>query len=71
MGIPLPPGEGVERRVGVRAERDAKCLRKSLLSRADRTLTPTPLPKGEGLAHDGHVVTGLSLHDFWLSRSTA
>jgi uncharacterized protein (DUF885 family) len=44
---PLPSGEGLG--VRVRAKRDAGFSRKSSTSRADRTLTPTPLPRGEGL----------------------
>ena len=40
--------EGADRRVRVRAKRGAEFVRKSLLSRADRTLTPTSSPKGEG-----------------------
>ena len=42
-GTLLPPGEGGGSRMRVRAERCASLLRFA------RTLTPTPLPRGEGL----------------------
>jgi hypothetical protein len=45
-------GEGAGRRVRVRAERGDGVLCQSLISRSARTLTPTPLPQGEGLVRE-------------------
>jgi hypothetical protein len=42
-------GEGAGRWVRVRAKRDDEVLCQSLIFRYARTLTPTPLPEGEGL----------------------
>jgi hypothetical protein len=47
--------ESLSLRVRVRAKRDDRFLCKILLSRTDRTLTPTPLPEGEGL-QSAHVM---------------
>jgi hypothetical protein len=44
-------GEGAGRRVRVRAKREDEILRQSWISRADRTLTPTPLPRSSKQGH--------------------
>jgi hypothetical protein len=41
--------EGAGGQMRVRAECDDDVLREALTSRYGRTLTPTPLPRGEGL----------------------
>jgi hypothetical protein len=54
-------GEGAGRRVRVRAERGDDVLYKPWISRTDRTLSPTPLPGGEGLLALGNQIVAFRI----------